>query len=86
MTSLDEVHGWGYQECLPHQAAVVDAAAALAGVAQGTSLDSGWLSDQGWTETERTVMREMRQILDDQILDPTRKQAILHEIMNQHKC
>ena len=30
--SRDEVHGWGYQECLPHQAAVVDAAAALAGL------------------------------------------------------
>ena len=80
------MHGWGYQECLPHQAAVVDAAAALAGLCQDTSLDSGWLTDQqGWSDTERTVLREMRQLLDDQVVDSSRKQAILQEMMNQQK-
>lgn len=86
--SLDEVHGWGYQDCLPHQAAVVDAAAVLAGISssQDTSMDSGWLIDQGWTETERTAIREMMQLLDScQVENPTRKQAILQELMNQQK-
>ena len=83
--SLDEVHGWGYQDCLPHQAAVVDAAAVLAGISQDTSMDSGWLLDQGWTDTERTAIREMKQLLDSQIENPNRKQAILQELMNQQK-
>ena len=71
---LEEVKLWGYQECLPHQAAIIDAVAALNNLdslSNNENIPNGLLSS-----SEKGIHDVMQKILSG-IKNPDRKKAIL---------
>ena len=71
---LEEVKSWGYQECLPHQAAIIDAVAALNNLdslSNNENIPNGLLSS-----SEKGIHDVMQKILSG-IKNPDRKKAIL---------
>lgn len=76
---LEEVKLWGYQECLPHQAAIIDAVAALNNLDSlsiNEDIPNGLLSS-----SEKGVHDLIRSILSG-IQNPDRKKAILLALAN----
>ena len=76
---LEEVKSWGYQECLPHQAAIIDAVAALNNLDSlsiNEDIPNGLLSS-----SEKGVHDLIRSILSG-IQNPDRKKAILLALAN----
>lgn len=75
--SIEEVHAWGYQECLPHQAAVIETAAVLAGLTGAQTEVEGDLS-----LPEQGVVTSLLKLLEG-IPDPGRKKAVLEAVLKK---
>ena len=75
--SLEEVHAWGYQECLPHQAAVIETAAVLAGLTESDANGDVTLS-----LPENGVVTSVMKLLEG-IPDPVRKRAVLEAVLQK---
>jgi hypothetical protein len=76
---LLEVKSWGYQECLPHQAAIVDAVVAITGLdskdnSAGTTVGTVSLfgSEMGMYTTIKSLLSSVK--------DPERKKVILQAL------
>ena len=75
---LQEVKSWGYQECLPHQAAVIDAVVAI------NNLDSSSTCHDSNGLTLSAPERGMHDMIKNLLLavkDPERRSAILQALM-----
>jgi acetoin utilization deacetylase AcuC-like enzyme len=80
---LEEVKLWGYQECQPHQAAVVDAVAAMLGLGAEADASSSSSSTFATLSTqEKVVVNAIRGVLSG-ISDPSRRAAVLEEVLKQ---
>lgn len=75
---LPEVKSWGYQECLPHQAAIIDVAAAINGLDGLDALSLKRKADEtlALSRPEMGVYNSLKVLLSA-IKDPERKKAIL---------
>jgi len=81
---LDEVKSWGYQECLPHQAAIIDVAVAINGLdnlslkrkADDEAIECG---KQFLSRPEIGVYTSLKGLLSA-IKNPERKKAILEAL------
>jgi hypothetical protein len=75
---LPEVKSWGYQECLPHQAAIIDVAVAINGL-DALSLKRKADETLALSRPEMGVYNSLKGLLSA-IKDPERKKAILQAL------
>ena len=75
---LTEVQGWAYQDCQPHQAAVVDAVAALVGLPSAAPVGSA-LEAHG--QKEARLAGAVRALLDRSGLDTVQQKAVLSSLL-----
>lgn len=74
---LDEIRQRGYQDLQPHQAALVDAAASLAGLSKTAApTPSAELSPH-----EQTTTTSLKHVLESMVQEPARQRAILSALL-----
>lgn len=82
---MPEVRSWGYQECLPHQAAIIDFAVAINGLEASSSSKDAATADaltcgtQLLSRPEMGMYNSLKGLLSA-VKDPERKRAILQAL------